>query len=82
MLLLNNWESLPSDEEGFVSMIQGSRGDYAALTFKENSTDNPFHASSQADYSVLLRPGVRQSLDFALVETGIIDGVASTGLKG
>lgn len=76
VLLLNNWESLPSDEEGFVSMIQGSRGDYAALTFKENSTDNPFHASSKAGYSVLLRPGVRQSIDFALVETGIIDGIA------
>ncbi|PJB70137.1 MAG: hypothetical protein CO093_08755 [Alphaproteobacteria bacterium CG_4_9_14_3_um_filter_47_13] len=65
-----------SDENGFVSEIANSQNDYTRLRFQENSTDNPFHASSLEGYRLLLRSGVSQHIDFALVETGIVDGTA------
>lgn len=76
-LTVNRRATDDSDPDGNIGEILPGSGDVVALEFSKDSTDNPFHASKEAGYKVLLRPGVRQDLDFPLVETGMIDGIAS-----
>jgi len=69
-------ESLPADEYGFVSDILSADGDYEFVRFKEESTQNPFHLAGYPGFGVQMRPGILQSINFPLVESGIVDGTA------
>ncbi len=77
MLMLNKQESGDSDVDGFVQNVRSARGNYVALTLVEESTENPFYKSYYPGFNVLSRPGVRQHVDFPIVETGVIEGYAT-----
>ena len=73
-ILINGRMSQRSDENGFIDELGAGAPGLAAITIDVDSLPDPFLAPFKDGYKTLLRPGTKPFIDFALIQTGAIDG--------
>lgn len=73
-ILINGRTSKRSDENGFIDTLGAGAPGLAAITIDVDSLPDPFLAPFKDGYKTLLRPGTKPFIDFALIQTGAIDG--------
>ncbi len=74
-IFVNNKKSGFSDESGIIDMKKAGAEGIAIISVDPEDLPNSFYAPLVGDgYEVILRPGTKPFIDFALIETGSIDG--------
>lgn len=63
-----------TDENGYLLLRGSSQNKRIDVTVHQKSIDDPYTVPATPGYSIYPRPGVLHALDFALIETGAIDG--------
>lgn len=63
-----------SDDSGLATFIGSTRNDYENISLNLESLQNPFYITKKQGYSTVLRPGTLSTMDFPVIETGLIDG--------
>lgn len=75
-LLFDERKGDTSGPYGLLADVRSGNGDFMTVTFDGENATNPFFATKEEGYVMLLRPGVAQNLEVPIVETGLIDGTA------
>ena len=63
-----------SDKDGYIETLGAGAPGLANVTIYQDSMPDAFLAPYKDGYRTVLRPGTKPFIDFALIQTGVIDG--------
>ena len=66
--------SKPSDSDGYIEILGAGPPGLVDITVDQESLPNPFLVPIKDGYSTILRPRTKPYIEFALIESGGIDG--------
>ena len=72
---INRRETDVSDSNGYARYIGSSNNDYENIFLNTDTLENPFLVPGSEGFSTVLRPGTFTTMDFPVIETGLIDGI-------
>ena len=71
-----------TDQGGILNEYVNYSGNLLNATVLDSSVDNPYLIAEESGYKIFPRAGVKQRLEFPLIETGAIDGTLSWSNDG
>ncbi len=73
-VFVNNFRTKPSDSEGYIELLGAGPPGLVDIKVDQESLPNPFLVPIKDGYSTILRPRTKPYIEFALIESGSIDG--------
>lgn len=74
-VLINGRRSDQSDSNGYIEILGAGPSGLVEILIDQDSLANPFLAALKNGYRTVLRPRTKPLVNFALIQTGSIDGV-------
>ena len=71
-----------TNENGVINEFIAANNKVINVQMVDSSIENPYLVSKELGYKIFPRPGVRQKLEFPLIETGAIDGTLRWSSQG